>query len=188
MVSDIGRNVRPASSGEKPSTCWTYSVTRNHIEKAVAPRQKATTLAPDSARERKIRSGTSGAAARRPSTSRKSPRSAAPAAIGPSVAAAPHPWRSLLTMPYVTSTRPAVTLRAPRRSNERAAPGRRPSAGMTRSPTSTAPTATGALMSRIQRHDSVSVSRPPNSAPLAPPRPPIAPHSPSARLRSAPSA
>lgn len=99
MVSDIGRNVRPASSGEKPSTCWRYSVTRNHIEKAVAPRQKATTLAPDSARERKIRSGTSGAAARRPSTSRKNPSSAAPAAIGPSVAAAPHPWRSLLTMP-----------------------------------------------------------------------------------------
>ena len=42
-------------------------------------------------------------------------------------------------------------------------------------------------MIRIQRQLSASVSTPPSSAPEAPPIAPIAPHSPSARLRSAPS-
>lgn len=42
-------------------------------------------------------------------------------------------------------------------------------------------------MMRIQRQESVSVRMPPSSAPAAPPAPPIAAHSPSARLRSGPS-
>jgi hypothetical protein len=148
MVSDIGTNVSPACSDEKPSTCWTYSDTRNHIETAVPPRHRPTTAAPDSARVRKIRGGTSGNAARRASISQKTPSTAAPAAIGASVVAAPQPWRWAATMPYVRSTSPEVTASAPGRSNARAAPGRRPSRGTTRHETTD--------RQRRRRHDGAS--------------------------------
>ena len=46
----------------------------------------------------------------------------------------------------------------------------------------------GTLTKRIHCQPSRSVSTPPSSAPAAPPAPPIAPQTPSARLRSGPSA
>ncbi len=64
-----------------------------------APRQKTTMFAPVSSRERKIRSGTSGWRAKRPSISTNSASSARPTASVISVRAEPQPCDSVSTIP-----------------------------------------------------------------------------------------
>jgi hypothetical protein len=69
------------------------------MAKIEAPRKKTTMLAPASVRERQTSSGISGRLDRRPSMTRKTPISARPAPIAPSVSAEPQPFTSVRTMP-----------------------------------------------------------------------------------------
>ena len=78
-----------------------------------------------------------------------------------------------------------MTLSAPARSKLARAPSRLCSGTATRA-TSAAAIPIGRLISRIQRQPRVSVITPPSSVPVAPPAPFIAPHSPTARIRSGP--
>ena len=66
-------------------------------------------LAAERLRTPNTRSGISGRGEKRPSIARNTPSSASPIAIGTSACAEPQPWSSVLTMPNVSSMRPAVT-------------------------------------------------------------------------------
>ena len=98
-----------------------------------------------------------------------------PAAATSSVAVEVQPLTSVRTMAKVSSTRPAVTLRAPATSKWRSPATARVLSGMKR----IAPTAprmpTGTSMKRIHSQPSSSVSTPPSSTPVDPPTAPIAP-------------
>ena len=141
-------------------------------------------FAVDRLRDRKSRSGISGALAKRPSLMRKPPRITAPATMSASVEASPQPVVSVRTMPNTSRDRPMVALSAPGRSKWRVALGLKLSVSM-RAATAAAIRPMGMLMKRIQRQLSRSVRMPPSSTPAAPPAPPIAPQIPTARLRSA---
>ena len=99
IASVMGRNASPASIGEKPSTSWRYSETKYHMANAAEPMKRTTRLAPLSARDAKIRSGTSGRSARRPSMKSEGASSARPTASSASVRAEPQPCCSEPTIP-----------------------------------------------------------------------------------------
>ncbi len=136
-------------------------------------------------RKRRIERGTSGAFARRASTSTNSPSSATPAASGPSTPGEPQPSVSVRTIPYVRPTRLAVTSTAPATSKLRVAPASRPPA-ISRRPSTITIAPSGTLTAKIAGQPRPCVSTPPSSAPEEPPSAPIAPHMPTARLRSGP--
>ncbi len=80
------------------------------------PMKKTTRLDAVTVRARKMSSGTSGLREKRASIATNAPSRTRPAPIVPSVAAEPQPLTSVRTIPKVTSTRPAVTVKAPSRS------------------------------------------------------------------------
>ena len=90
MIAVTGRKPRPTSSESKPSTFCRYRAPRKNIPYIPATISACTMLAPVRFRERKIRSGTSGLAARC-SRRMKPTRSATAAAPKPSVWAEPQP-------------------------------------------------------------------------------------------------
>src|SRR3954449_3114285 len=90
-------------------------------------------------------------------------------------------------MPYVSTTSPAVTDRAPATSRLRHQDPSGRAALTTRIVRSAEISPIGTLMNKIQRQLKPCVSTPPRMEPEAPPTPPIAPHAPTALLRSPPS-
>ena len=76
-----------------------YRVRKNHIEKTPEYSSAMTMLAARRRGIRKTLSGSSGAGAKRPSTSANSASSAAAIASGPSTPAEPQPRVSLRTIP-----------------------------------------------------------------------------------------
>ena len=143
-------------------------------------------LAPASVRSRKIESGRIGWATRVSITTNETSR-IADAANSPSVRADSHECVVVPTSPYTSSTRPSVTVTAPATSKRRSSLSTRLSCSSTGASTITI-TAIGTLMKKIHSQPTVSVSTPPRSTPTAAPLPAIAPHTPSAVLRSLPSA
>ncbi|HTZ87872.1 MAG TPA: hypothetical protein VMB05_14490 [Solirubrobacteraceae bacterium] len=90
-------------------------------------------------------------------------------------------------MPYTSAVSAPVTSVAPSTSKCLCGSSLRPS-GIKRGPSAITASPIGTLITKIAGQLSPCVSTPPSSAPSEPPTPPIAPHTPSALLRSAPSA
>ena len=82
--------------------------------------------------------------------------------------------------------RPAVTSTAPATSKCRSAPSRGAAGGDHAQPEQHPDAPSGTLTAKIAGQPRLCVRMPPSSAPEEAPRPPIAPQTPSARLRSAP--
>ena len=99
MPTVIGRKLSPVRSASWCRTCCRNSDRKNHMANTADPSRNTTTLADRNRRRRKIDSGTSGAAARRPSTAAKATSIAAPSAIGPRTPSVPQPRVSDCTIP-----------------------------------------------------------------------------------------
>ena len=93
-----GTNANPASSGEKPSTRWRYSVLKKNIANSPAATISIATFAPRTVLTEKIESRTSGSAERR-SMSTKATSSTAESARKPSTSAEPQPDSAERTIP-----------------------------------------------------------------------------------------
>ena len=124
IVNVIGRNIRPVSSGERPSTCCRYSELTNHIGNSAALKSSTMLLAVRSGLVSSL-NGTSGAAATRVSITTNATSRTAPSAIGPSALNAPQPTRPASTTPYTSTIWPTVRVRAPAMSNRAASRGAR---------------------------------------------------------------
>ncbi|CAM5612171.1 hypothetical protein SCYAM73S_03471 [Streptomyces cyaneofuscatus] len=141
-----------------------------------------TTLAPDTLRERRMRSGISGV--RAVAWRRTNPASRASAsAPRPSVRAEAQRDVSTPTTVEIPSIRPAVTSRAPATSAP-ASPWPR-SAGSTRTATSRTARPIGRLMKKIQCQLRASVRTPPRTWPIEAPAAPVKENTAMARARSA---
>ena len=142
-------------------------------------------FAPATVLIRKIENDMSGCAARVSRTT-KPARSAMATAKTPIVRPELQPQSFACVIPNTAAERPPVTSTAPRASKPRAVRSRL-------SPSSTGASAsavipTGRLMKKIHSQLRRSVKTPPSSTPAAAPKPPTAPQTPSAMLRSLPSA
>ena len=98
IVSAIGRNVRPACSGDRPSTCCRYSELTNHIGNSAALNSSTIVFALRSGLVSSL-NGTRGAEAIRVSTTQNAASSAAPTMIGTSAADELQPFVPALTTP-----------------------------------------------------------------------------------------
>jgi hypothetical protein len=137
-------------------------------------------------RRAKKSSGSRGSATR-PSR-RTKPTSRTTAAIARAATSAGATERSAsCVMTKTSASKPSALLPAPARSYERRA-GRGGSAATTRMASSATASTTGTLTRKIQRQLSASVTSPPSTSPAANPALAHAPKTPSARLRSCPSA
>src|SRR5215207_7114972 len=139
-------------------------------------------LPPTTVRERKSRSGTSGADDLF-STSTNKANSADDRSASSVVRPAEDVGASITA--YTRTIRAAVKVTAPVKSNPRR-PGPRLSVSSTGASATTSKQ-TGTLMKKIHSQPSPSVTGPPISDPAVPPTPLVAPQIPSALLRSAPS-
>ena len=99
----------------------------------------------------------------------------------------PQPYACALTIAYTSTSRPAVTVTAPATSDV-VGPLLRARVRDERRDSSAAAMPIGRLMKKIQRHESDSVRMPPSTRPTAPPPAAIALQTPSAFVRSGPSA
>src|ERR1700736_3660941 len=108
--------------------------------------------------------------------------SSTPVTSQPTVVEEPQPWVWASARPYTSANRPPVAVNVPGTSIR----------GLTAfdldCSSANAPSAAGTAKPRftniVQRHDSDWVSTPPSSRPIAPPPPPIAPHTANALPRS----
>src|SRR3954470_10197100 len=107
------------------------------------------------------------------------------AAMTPIVLAEPQPYVPLWVIAYTSDTSPAVTSTAPSASNDFMDVSRL--SCRRRGARKNAATPTGTLTKKIHDQLNASVSTPPSRTPAAAPKPPTAPHTPSATLRSRPS-
>src|SRR3954470_8733401 len=107
------------------------------------------------------------------------------AAMTPIVLAEPQPYVPLWVIAYTSDTSPAVTSTAPSASNDFMDVSRL--SCRRRGARKNAATPTGTLTKKIQDQLSTSVRTPPSRTPAAAPKPPTAPQTPSATLRSRPS-
>src|SRR4051812_7110797 len=162
-----------------------YRETKKNVENRAMANSSAVTLMPLIERRRKMPgNGTSGALVAR-SIATKPTSSAVARAIMISVWAEPQPAELAFTREYTSSDRPAVTVTAPATSKWRW-PSTRLS-GSRRGASTAAAMPIGTLTNRTHSQPAHSVSMPPSRTPAAPPEPATAPHTPMARLRSAPS-
>ena len=113
--------------------------------------------------------------------------SAAEIASSVSVCVEPQPSLIVSTSAKTSSDRPAVTVIAPTASKWRISLSRRLSSSIRGARIATT-MPIGTLTQRTHSQPAYSVSMPPSSTPAAPPEPDTAPQTPSALLRSAPSA
>ena len=97
--SVIGKNEKPACSASSRSTCWRYSVMKKNMENKAAYIKITTRFAARRRESLKMLSGTSGASATRPSTSRNAAIRTSAAASGPRTPGEPQPSVSVRTMP-----------------------------------------------------------------------------------------
>ena len=93
-----GTNAKPASSGEKPSTRWRYSVLKKNIANRPAATTNIATFAPRTVLTAKIERRTSGSAERR-SIRTKATSSTAARARKPSTSPEPQPSSAERTIP-----------------------------------------------------------------------------------------
>ncbi len=154
------------------------------LANTTAPSSSAEMLAPVTVRTRKMRNGISGSFVRDSMTTNAT-SSSAESASRRSVQPDPQPCSGAFDTEYTSRARPAVTVTAPPMSWEvsRSDLLSRTNRGASRN----AATPTGTLTKKIHSQPAYSVSTPPASTPTAAPEPPIAPQTPSALLRSAPS-
>jgi hypothetical protein len=162
-----------------------YRVRSRNIENRTVPRMKPATFEPVSVRRRKIENGTSGSAWRRSQPMKATARTA-DATKTPIVRADDQPHSRPCVMPRTSSSRCEVTSTAPSASKPCVRSSRlsRRSSGVS----ARATTPIGTLIQKIHSQDMRSVSTPPRRTPAAAPNPPTAPQTPSAMLRSRPSA
>src|SRR5207247_4360660 len=161
-----------------------YSVSIRNSENVAVPRMNPPTFAPATVLVRRIPKRISGSACRR-SHQPKAASSATDAAMTPIVRPEPQPYVPLWVIAYTSATSPPVTSTAPRASYDFTVVSRLSS--RRRGARKKAATPTGTLTKKIHDQLSVSVSTPPSRTPAAAPKPPTAPQTPSAMLRSRPS-
>ena len=161
-----------------------YSVSIRNIENSAVPRMNPATFAAVSVCSRKIENGTSGSLTR--SSQPTNPRSSAAAATKtPTVSNELQPQFWPCVTPSTARESPPVTRNAPRASKPWPC---RSTLSASRTGARTSPRMpTGTLTKKIHSHERRSVRMPPKRTPAAAPKPPTAPHAPSARLRSRPS-
>src|SRR5690349_2102246 len=161
-----------------------YSVSIRKSENVAVPRMKPATFAPVTVLMRRMPSLISGSEWRRSQTT-KPTRSATDAAKHEIVAVASQPSSPARVIAYTNSDRPEVTSTAPRASNDFTDASRlsRRSTGARKK----AVTPIGTFTKKIHDQLSVDVSTPPIRTPAAAPKPPTAPQTPRATLRSLPS-
>src|SRR6266508_2408580 len=161
-----------------------YSVSIRNIENNAVPMMNPATLAPLTVRVLSRPKRISGSGCRRSQPANPA-SSAREAAKKPSVLPETQPFCPACVIAYTAETIRPVTTTAHGRSKVFTCASR---LSVSRSGASTkADTPTGTLTKKIHSQLSASVRTPPSRTPAAAPKPPTAPHTPSAMLRSRPS-
>ncbi len=159
-----GRKASPMPSGSYPRTRWKKRLPRKNIPNRAAKISNSTMFAPDTLRDRKLLTGTSGFAVRDSRTT-KAISDAIAAAPNPTVWADPHPKSVVRMIVYTPSNSAAVTRKVPIASAPFPSPIPR-SDSSNRKAKNAVVMPIGMLTRKIQCQLSASVRKPPARSPI----------------------